>query len=164
MECSSGGLLSLLRLFLFQLPPPEPNRSPPSVTQLCSLDICLEFYKLRLPDYNGSERSSPSPSSSSHSTALDAALEFLQQFAVPSTWKTEVKEESSSSEDEDEDEEQEEDTSGEEEEVEASLTQPPGSANVCQRYAFLSAGGSGTLPRGAGELSAAALQVYGRQR
>uniref|UniRef100_A0A8C9XIL6 AT-rich interaction domain 4B n=1 Tax=Sander lucioperca TaxID=283035 RepID=A0A8C9XIL6_SANLU len=51
-------------------------------------------------------------------TALDAALEFLQQFVVPSTWKTEVKEESSSSEDEEEDEEegQEEDASGEEEE------------------------------------------------
>lgn len=54
-------------------------------------------------------------------TALDAALEFLQQFVVPSTWKTEVKEESSSSEDEEEEEEgeQEEDASGEEEEVEA---------------------------------------------
>ncbi|XP_068581228.1 AT-rich interactive domain-containing protein 4B isoform X1 [Cebidichthys violaceus] len=52
--------------------------------------------------------------------ALDAALEFLQQFVVPSTWKTEVKEESSSSEDEDEEEEegQEEDASGEEEEEE----------------------------------------------
>lgn len=52
-------------------------------------------------------------------TALDAALEFQLRFVVPSTWKTEVKEESSSSEDddEDEDEEQEEDTSGEEEEV-----------------------------------------------
>lgn len=55
------------------------------------------------------------------STALDAALEFQQQFVVPSTWKTEVKEESSSSEDDDEDEEeeQEEDASGEEEEVKA---------------------------------------------
>ena len=49
--------------------------------------------------------------------ALDAAVEFQQQFVVPSTWKTEVKEESSSSEseEEDEDEEQEEDASGEEE-------------------------------------------------
>lgn len=66
----------------------------------------------------------PPPPFSSRSTALDAALEFQQQFVVPSTWKTEVKEESSSSEDddEDEDEEQEEDASGEEEEVEASLT------------------------------------------
>lgn len=54
------------------------------------------------------------------SSALDAALEFQQQFVVPSTWKTEVKEESSSSEDDDDDEEeeQEEDASGEEEEVE----------------------------------------------
>lgn len=53
--------------------------------------------------------------------ALDAALEFQQQFVVPGTWKTEVKEESSSSEDDDEDEEeeQEEDASGEEEEVES---------------------------------------------
>lgn len=48
-------------------------------------------------------------------------MEFQQQFVVPSTWKTEVKEESSSSEDDDEDEEeeQEEDASGEEEEVKA---------------------------------------------
>lgn len=54
------------------------------------------------------------------SSALDAAVEFQQQFVVPSTWKTEVKEESSSSEDDDDDEEeeQEEDASGEEEEVE----------------------------------------------
>lgn len=75
------------------------------------------------------------PPFSSHSTALDAALDFQQQFVVPSTWKTEVKEESSSSEndDEEEDEEQEEDASGEEEEVEASLTQPPSSGNVCKR-------------------------------
>uniref|UniRef100_UPI0037E76BFC AT-rich interactive domain-containing protein 4B isoform X2 n=1 Tax=Semicossyphus pulcher TaxID=241346 RepID=UPI0037E76BFC len=52
--------------------------------------------------------------------ALDAALEFLQNFVVPSAWKTEVKEESSSSEDDDEDEEeeQEEDASGEDEEEE----------------------------------------------
>ncbi|XP_041645145.1 AT-rich interactive domain-containing protein 4B isoform X2 [Cheilinus undulatus] len=52
--------------------------------------------------------------------ALDAALEFLQHFVVPSAWKTEVKEESSSSEDDDEEEEeeQEEDASGEEEEEE----------------------------------------------
>lgn len=51
--------------------------------------------------------------------ALDAALEFQQHLVVPSSWKTEVKEESSSSEedDEDEEEEQEEDASGEEEEV-----------------------------------------------
>lgn len=97
---------------------------------MCSFDVCLGVY--------GSvcrERSPPSPSSllSSRSTALDAALEFQQQFVVPSTWKTEVKEESSSSEDEDEDEdeEQEEDASGEdEEEVEASVAQPPGSGAV----------------------------------
>uniref|UniRef100_A0A1A8JG57 AT-rich interactive domain-containing protein 4B n=1 Tax=Nothobranchius kuhntae TaxID=321403 RepID=A0A1A8JG57_NOTKU len=52
--------------------------------------------------------------------ALDAAVEFQQNQVVPSSWKTEVKEESSSSEDEDEDEEeeQEEDTSREEEEEE----------------------------------------------
>lgn len=52
--------------------------------------------------------------------ALDAALEFLQQFVVPGTWKTEVKEESSSSEDEDEEEEegQGEDAKGEDEEEE----------------------------------------------
>ncbi|XP_061816619.1 AT-rich interactive domain-containing protein 4B isoform X1 [Nerophis lumbriciformis] len=52
--------------------------------------------------------------------ALDAALEFQQQLVIPSTWKTEVKEESSSSEvdDDDEEEEQEEDASGEDEEEE----------------------------------------------
>lgn len=52
-------------------------------------------------------------------TALDAAFEFHNQLLVPSTWKTEVKEESSSSEDDedDEEEEQEQDANGEEEEV-----------------------------------------------
>ncbi|XP_069395379.1 AT-rich interactive domain-containing protein 4B isoform X6 [Paralichthys olivaceus] len=52
--------------------------------------------------------------------ALDAAFEFQHQLLVPSTWKTEVKEESSSSEEEDDDEEeeQEEDASGEDEEEE----------------------------------------------
>ncbi|XP_061914517.1 AT-rich interactive domain-containing protein 4B isoform X2 [Entelurus aequoreus] len=52
--------------------------------------------------------------------ALDAALEFQQQLVIPSTWKTEVKEESSSSEvdDDDEEEEQEEDASGEDQEEE----------------------------------------------
>lgn len=109
-------------------------------------------------------------------TALDAALEFLQQFVVPSTWKTEVKEESSSSEDEEEDEEegQEEDASGEEEEVEAEPCTCFYPHNLPNKKinkkkplilsCFLSAGGSGAVPRGAGELSAAALQVHGRQR
>ncbi|XP_024916825.1 AT-rich interactive domain-containing protein 4B isoform X3 [Cynoglossus semilaevis] len=52
--------------------------------------------------------------------ALDAAFEFHNQLLVPSTWKTEVKEESSSSEDDedDEEEEQEQDANGEEEEEE----------------------------------------------
>lgn len=114
------------------------------------------------------------------SSALDAALEFQQQFVVPSTWKTEVKEESSSSEDDDDDgeEEQEEDASGEEEEVEeeartySSPPQPLSRATLLISFfffffllsCFLSEGGSGAVPRGAGELSAAALQVYGRQR
>ncbi|XP_070295983.1 AT-rich interactive domain-containing protein 4B-like [Salvelinus sp. IW2-2015] len=48
--------------------------------------------------------------------ALDEALEFVHQAAVPSSWRTEVKDESSSSEEDDDDEEeQEEDTSAEEE-------------------------------------------------
>lgn len=93
-----------------------------------------------------------------YSTVLDAALEFQQQFVVPSTWKTEVKEESSSSEDDDEDEdgEQEEDASREEEEVKAgacrhfSLTQPPNHENVFRRSGLMFAGGSGAFPRGAG--------------
>ncbi|XP_024152287.1 AT-rich interactive domain-containing protein 4B isoform X1 [Oryzias melastigma] len=52
--------------------------------------------------------------------ALDAALEFQEKMVVPSTWKTEVKEDSSSSEEEDEEEEeeQEEDANNEEEEEE----------------------------------------------
>ncbi|XP_060942649.1 AT-rich interactive domain-containing protein 4B isoform X4 [Limanda limanda] len=52
--------------------------------------------------------------------ALDAAFEFQHQLLVPSTWKTDVKEESSSSEEEDDDEEEEQqaDASGEEEEEE----------------------------------------------
>ncbi|KAL4639892.1 AT-rich interactive domain-containing protein 4B isoform X2 [Arapaima gigas] len=55
-------------------------------------------------------------------SALDAALDFLQQGAVPSSWRMEVKEETSSSEEDEEEEAeaQEEDASsdGEEEEVE----------------------------------------------
>lgn len=104
-------------------------------------------------------------------TALDAALDFQQQLIVPSTWKTEVKEESSSSEDEDEEEEQEEDATGEEEEeVQAevctlSTSSPcPGKEKDFKLSCFLSAGRSGAVPRGARELSAAAVQVYGRQR
>ncbi|XP_078787664.1 AT-rich interactive domain-containing protein 4B isoform X4 [Oryzias latipes] len=52
--------------------------------------------------------------------ALDAALEFQEKTAVPSAWKTEVKEDSSSSEEDDEEEaeEQEEDANNEEEEEE----------------------------------------------
>ncbi|KAK6489556.1 AT-rich interactive domain-containing protein 4B-like isoform X1 [Huso huso] len=51
--------------------------------------------------------------------ALDRALEFLKSGAVPSNWRTELKEESSSSEEEDDkEEEEEEDASSEEEEVE----------------------------------------------
>ena len=56
-------------------------------------------------------------------TALDAALEFQRRQVVPSSWRTDVKEESSSSEDEEdeeEEEEQEEDASSEEEEVRSS--------------------------------------------
>ncbi|XP_052333404.1 AT-rich interactive domain-containing protein 4B-like isoform X5 [Oncorhynchus keta] len=50
--------------------------------------------------------------------ALDEALEFVHQAAVPSSWRTEVKDESSSSEEDDDDdeEEQEEEASDEEEE------------------------------------------------
>ncbi|XP_056902814.1 AT-rich interactive domain-containing protein 4B isoform X2 [Takifugu flavidus] len=71
--------------------------------------------------------------------ALDAALEFQQQFVVPDTWKTEVKEESSSSEDEDEDEdeEQEEDASGEEEEEEVEPFPEERENFVQQLYKFM---------------------------
>lgn len=101
--------------------------------------------------------------------ALDTALEFQEHLVIPSTWKTEVKEESSSSEDEeeDEDEDQEEDASGEEEEVDAEMLTRFSAHHVrlkVQLSCFLSAGGSGAVPRGEGELSAAALQVHGGQR
>lgn len=104
-------------------------------------------------------------------TALDGAVEFQQHFVVPGNWKTEVKEESSSSEDEDDDEEeeQEEDGSGEEEEVALTL-HPSHLQNRGKKVQnlkvsrLLSTGGGGAVPRGAGELSAAALQVHGRQR
>lgn len=110
-------------------------------------------------------------------------MEFLQQFVVPSSWKTEVKEESSSSEDEEEEEGQDEDASGEDEEVRGEtlhilLASQPHKFFVFFKegkkgrrrkmtlniFCFLSAGGSGAVPRGAGELSTAALQVHGGQR
>ena len=86
-----------------------------------------------------------------------------------------MKEESSSSEDEEdeeEEEEQEEDASSEEEEVRSSAprwSSRPGSLQspVClfdRASAFLCAGGSGAVPRGEGELPAAALQVHGGPR
>ncbi len=54
-------------------------------------------------------------------TALDAAWGFQRNGTVPSTWRTEVKDESSSSEEDEEEEEQEEEASSEEEEVTAAF-------------------------------------------
>lgn len=170
MECSSSSGAPITAEAVF-FPPSEPNRTSSSSAQLCSFDSFVSSFTscvCRITAPASVRLLHPPPPCSSPSTALDAAVEFQQQFVVPGTWKTEVKEESSSSEDddEDEDEEQEEDASGrEEEEVEASLTQPPSSGGkVCKCSGSLSAGGGGTLPRGAGELFAAALQVYGGQR
>ncbi|KAM8859305.1 AT-rich interactive domain-containing protein 4B isoform 2-T2 [Spinachia spinachia] len=79
-----------------------------------------KFYTVLRKDVREMSCDSPPKADAGLKAALDAALEFLQRFVVPSTWKTEVKEESSSSEDEDEEDEeaQEEDTSGEDEEEE----------------------------------------------
>ncbi|CAJ1067686.1 AT-rich interactive domain-containing protein 4B isoform X2 [Xyrichtys novacula] len=79
-----------------------------------------KFYTVLRKDVREINSECPPKADAGLKPALDAALEFLQQFVVPSAWKTEVKEESSSSEDDDEDEEeeQEEDASGEEEEEE----------------------------------------------
>ncbi|XP_070772205.1 AT-rich interactive domain-containing protein 4B [Enoplosus armatus] len=79
-----------------------------------------KFYTVLRKDVREMNSNCPPKADAGLKPALDAALEFQQQFVVPGAWKTEVKEESSSSEedDEDEEEEQEEDASGEEEEEE----------------------------------------------
>lgn len=79
-----------------------------------------KFYMVLRKDVREINIDSTPKADASLKPALDAALEFQQHLVVPSSWKTEVKEESSSSEedDEDEEEEQEEDASGEEEEEE----------------------------------------------
>uniref|UniRef100_A0A1A7YWJ3 AT-rich interactive domain-containing protein 4B n=1 Tax=Iconisemion striatum TaxID=60296 RepID=A0A1A7YWJ3_9TELE len=79
-----------------------------------------KFYMVLRKDVREMRGDCPPKADAGLKPALDAALEFQQNQVVPSSWKTEVKEESSSSEEEDEDEEeeQEEDTSGEEEEEE----------------------------------------------
>ncbi|TNN62678.1 AT-rich interactive domain-containing protein 4B [Liparis tanakae] len=79
-----------------------------------------KFYTVLRKDVREMNSDFPPKADAGLKPALDAALEFLQQFVVPSSWKTEVKEESSSSEDEDEEEEegQDEDASGEDEEEE----------------------------------------------
>ncbi|XP_029925903.1 AT-rich interactive domain-containing protein 4B isoform X2 [Myripristis murdjan] len=79
-----------------------------------------KFYMVLRKDICEMNSDSPPKADAGLKPALDAALEFQRQLAVPSTWRTEVKEESSSSEDDDEEEEeeQEEDASSEEEEEE----------------------------------------------
>ncbi|KAM4608007.1 AT-rich interactive domain-containing protein 4B isoform 2-T3 [Polymixia lowei] len=79
-----------------------------------------KFYMVLRKDVREMNGDSPPKADAGLKPALDAALEFQRQLAVPSTWRTEVKEESSSSEDDDEEEEeeQEEDASSEEEEEE----------------------------------------------
>ncbi|XP_047208381.1 AT-rich interactive domain-containing protein 4B isoform X2 [Girardinichthys multiradiatus] len=79
-----------------------------------------KFYMVLRKDVNEMNSEIPPKSDAGLKPALDAALEFQQKQVIPSSWKTEVKEESSSSEEDEEDEEdeQEEDASGEEEEEE----------------------------------------------
>ncbi|XP_077350512.1 AT-rich interactive domain-containing protein 4B isoform X1 [Festucalex cinctus] len=79
-----------------------------------------KFYMVLRKDVREIDTDCPPKADAGLKPVLDAALEFQQQLVIPSTWKTEVKEESSSSEvdDDDEEEEQEEDASGEEEEEE----------------------------------------------
>ncbi|XP_056291407.1 AT-rich interactive domain-containing protein 4B isoform X2 [Pseudoliparis swirei] len=77
-----------------------------------------KFYTVIRKDVREMNSDFPPKADAGLKPALDAALEFLQQFVVPSSWKTEVKEESSSSEDEEEEEGQDEDASGEDEEEE----------------------------------------------
>ncbi|XP_054654090.1 AT-rich interactive domain-containing protein 4B isoform X2 [Dunckerocampus dactyliophorus] len=79
-----------------------------------------KFYTVLRKDVQEIDADCPPKADAGLKPALDAALEFQQQLVIPSTWKTEVKEESSSSEvdDDEEEEEQEEDANGEEEEEE----------------------------------------------
>ncbi|KAG5855578.1 hypothetical protein ANANG_G00050550 [Anguilla anguilla] len=72
--------------------------------------------------------------------AIDSALDFLRRGAVPSVWRTELKEDTSSSEEEDdgEEEEQEEDASSEEEEEEEVEPFPEERENFLQQlYKFM---------------------------
>ncbi|KAM6916417.1 AT-rich interactive domain-containing protein 4B [Xenentodon cancila] len=79
-----------------------------------------KFYMVLRKDVREVNSDCPPKADAGLKPALDAALEFQQKVVIPSTWKTEVKEESSSSEEDDDDEEedQEEDASGGEEEEE----------------------------------------------
>ncbi|KAM9412345.1 AT-rich interactive domain-containing protein 4B-like [Salvelinus alpinus] len=76
-----------------------------------------KFNTVLRKDVRVMDTDSPPKADAGLKPALDEALEFVHQAAVPSSWRTEVKDESSSSEEDDDDEEeQEEDTSAEEEE------------------------------------------------
>ncbi|XP_068184377.1 AT-rich interactive domain-containing protein 4B isoform X2 [Antennarius striatus] len=98
-----------------------------------------KFYTVLRKDVREMNSSCPPKADAGLKPALDAALEFQQQFLVPSTWKTEVREDSSSSEDddEDEDEEQEEDASGEEEEEEVEPFPEERESFLQQLYKFM---------------------------
>uniref|UniRef100_A0A674C169 AT-rich interaction domain 4B n=2 Tax=Salmo trutta TaxID=8032 RepID=A0A674C169_SALTR len=79
-----------------------------------------KFNTVLRKDVRVMDTDSPPKADAGLKPALDEALEFVHQAAVPSSWRTEVKDESSSSEEDDDDdddeEEQEEDASEEEEE------------------------------------------------
>ncbi|XP_036978559.1 AT-rich interactive domain-containing protein 4B isoform X1 [Acanthopagrus latus] len=98
-----------------------------------------KFYTVLRKDVREMNSDCPPKADAGLKPALDAAMEFQQQYVVPGTWKTEVKEESSSSEDDDEDEEeeQEEDASGEEEEEEVELFPEERENFLQQLYKFM---------------------------
>uniref|UniRef100_A0A671VQV4 AT-rich interactive domain-containing protein 4B n=1 Tax=Sparus aurata TaxID=8175 RepID=A0A671VQV4_SPAAU len=98
-----------------------------------------KFYTVLRKDVREMNSDCPPKADAGLKPALDAAMAFQQQYVVPGTWKTEVKEESSSSEDDDDDEEeeQEEDASGGEEEEEVELFPEERENFLQQLYKFM---------------------------
>ncbi|XP_058508369.1 AT-rich interactive domain-containing protein 4B isoform X1 [Solea solea] len=98
-----------------------------------------KFYTVLRKDVREMNRDCPPKADAGLKAALDAAFEFQHQLLVPSTWKTEVKEESSGSEEDDDDDEdeQEEDANGGEEEEEVELFPEERENFLQQLYKFM---------------------------
>ncbi|XP_055018365.1 AT-rich interactive domain-containing protein 4B isoform X2 [Boleophthalmus pectinirostris] len=98
-----------------------------------------KFHMVLRKDVKEINPDSPPKADATLKPALDAALEFLQELVVPSSWKTEVKEESSSSEEDDdeEEEEQEEDANAQEEEEEVEPYPEERDSFLQQLYKFM---------------------------